>query len=107
MFHFAENILAVIAAAYEPLSLEQIAYLNGYSDIPLDMLAVIREINYILDFKRTPEGTKLRLANEVFRNQLYERYRDRISRQVDGWLDMLRMTGQGKIDWMNSADMDY
>lgn len=89
MYREAKRFLMLVASAYEPLSIEQIAFLSGSVEIQTRTLVIIRDLECLLSFDRTPEGTKIRLANKEHEERICEETRDLLKEQVMLWIDMI------------------
>ena len=99
------QFLTLIVNAYTPLSLSQITFLMGYREMPMEMLTIMYELGCLLDLKRTETGTKIRLANETFRQHLRENYADVMQAQLSDWIQMILVQGSKELDNGASADL--
>lgn len=62
------------------------------------MLTIMYELGCLLDLKRTETGTKIRLANETFRQHLRENYADVMQAQLSDWIQMILVQGSKELD---------
>lgn len=99
------QFLTLIVNAYTPLSLSQITFLMGYREMPMEMLTIMYELGCLLDLKRTETGTKIRLANETFRQHLRDNYADVMQVQLSDWIQMILVQGSKGLDNGTSADL--
>lgn len=71
----------------------------------MEMLTIMYELGCLLDLKRTETGTKIRLANETFRQHLRENYADVMQAQLSDWIQMILVQGSKELDNGASADL--
>ena len=105
LFRKAVRFLTLIVNAYTPLSLEQITFLMGYQEIPIELIMIVYDLGCLLDLKRTEQGTRIRLANETFRQELQKRYVSIVREQLMEWIDLISMLGNHSSDTNVSLDL--
>lgn len=105
VFEKVVQFLTLIVNAYAPLSLEQVTFLMGYREIPMELLTIMNDLGCLLDLKRTENGTKIRLANETFRQHLRKEYSAIMQAQLSDWIALILVQGNKGLDNGVSADL--
>lgn len=105
LFAKAVRFLTLIVNAYTPLSLEQVTFLMGYQETPIELITIMYDLGCLLDLKRTEQGTRIRLANETFRQELQKRYTSEMRRQLEEWIDLILMLGNHAMDRNVSTEL--
>lgn len=101
----ASEFLTLIVNAYEPLSMDQIAFLLGYSELPTEIITIVYDMECLLDLKRTDGGTRIRLANEAFREKLSNKYQPLMQEQLSRWIDMILIQGRQELRGEEKNDL--
>ena len=105
LFAKAVRFLTLIVNAYTPLSLEQVTFLMGYQETPIELITILYDLGCLLDLKRTEQGTRIRLANETFRKELQIRYVSVMRELLQEWMELIRMLDNHAMDRNISLDL--
>jgi hypothetical protein len=85
-FHHLTNILAVLAFAYEPLTLEELCYLLLEPHSTIRTAAFLGDVRGLLRLDRSPRGNLLSLAHEETSRFLRTRFSEAHKELVQTWL---------------------
>lgn len=102
LFDKLSAVLLTIAAAYEPLSIRQIAQLATHDSPSVELLAIMKDIAPLLISVRDQEGAKYVIGHPRFGEQLRSDYSALCKRLVSGWIADLLNEEQQKDIWTDS-----
>ncbi len=105
MFGMALDFLTLVVNAYEPLSLSQIAFLMNFREMPVEIIKIVHDMECLLDLKRTENGTRIRLANEAFREVLQKVLQPLMRKQLSQWIEMILIQGRQELNITESTDL--
>ena len=90
LFAEALPLLLIIATAYEPLTLGELAYLFGQEGVTLKMLAFLKDFGAMVVAERNSvRGTCIRIASEAYRDYLEKKYPDNLKEMTKTLYELL------------------
>lgn len=98
------TIAALIATAFDTLTVAEIAHLCGDGETNFPLLGCLADARCFLQVERSPRGNLIKIAHAEYQEELRRRFSENLNPLVRRWLDSAAREGAGGVEPGNDGE---